>query len=125
MTNEPIDWTQPICLDTVPPRGALAGNISPDGGVAKVYADWLGDGFVDYWWVTCSDGAAGNSDYPRVRNVHPGDFEPAKPTPDLAAELAEALRALCEQAERLALWDKTGPAYYDAKRTLAKWESLK
>jgi hypothetical protein len=33
----------------------------------------------------------------------------------------EALKEIVKEAERLALWDKTGPAYYDAKRAISNY----
>lgn len=95
MTNEPIDWTQPICLDTVPPKPATVRWVYPDGSGADVYADWFGNGCED-WQPTDNEGFI-ERHLPRVRNVRTGDFEPA---PDLAAELAEALRAAECELER-------------------------
>lgn len=125
MTNKPIDWMQPIELDTDPPRPATLRWVYPDGSGADVYADWFGNEGDD-WMPTGNDGFVDHN-YPCVRNVRPGDFESAEPTPDLAAELAEALRELRDNiaAASLARNDNGKRVRAMADAALAKWDARK
>ncbi len=126
MTNKPIDWTQPIELATEPPRPAALRWVCLDGSGAAVNADWFGNGDND-WMPTGNDGFVG-CNFPRVRNV--------ATAPDLAAELAEALR---EIDRRYTAWLAASPKRdvpgvkpgtirnmgRIARAALAKWEASK
>ena len=117
-----IDWTKPICLDTVPPRMAQV----VDGGdktfhkygiCKSVSADWDGKGDA---WQVWTDGVGLPpycSDLPTVRNVRPGDF----PETDIAAELAEALRAARDGLTFPA--PSIGAVVRMIDAALAKWEA--
>ena len=105
-----IDWTKPIELATDPPRPARVVSGPTRAGNYDVEADW-GEphGLMSLFVGPLSGFVCGYEyDLPRVRNV--------AATPDLAAELAEALREIAKE------W----PGSFAARRArtaLAKYEA--
>lgn len=125
-----IDWTKPICLDTVPPRMALLSETQQNGAIGNVWASWRGGSHVTSFWARY-DGMPEISNLPAVRNVRPGDFPDATPAPRDAAigGLVDALRGIVGQASvREWNYDISSPyrqALDSARAALTAWEAVK